>query len=71
MKEVFSFDFILGIAFGKNMNIPSNENESTNHMFANQYLIIASNVLRANTIYKVTPYSKFSSFILYNVTILP
>ena len=58
MEEEFSFHFNPGMAFGQASNVPSNENESTNHMFANQYLIIASNVLRANTIYKVISDSK-------------
>ena len=58
MEDEFSFHFNPGMAFGQAPNVPSNENESTNHMFANQYLIIASNVLRANTIYKVLSDSK-------------
>ena len=30
-----------------------NDDDSTNHIFVNQYLVIASKILRANTIYKV------------------
>ena len=60
------FPFILGMAFGQALNVASNENESTNHMFANQYLIIASNVLRANTIYKVILYST----VLFDIELL-
>ena len=56
-REECSF-FILGMASGQALNVAYNENESTNHMFANQYLIIASNVLRANTIYNVISDSK-------------
>ena len=50
--ELERFVYILGPASAQTINDPNVD--ISNHIFANKYHVIASRILRPNTVYKVT-----------------